>query len=101
MTEAGRERAFGVAGFATEIVGWIVLGHGSHMILGLALILAGVLLWMGAPAVADTRPGRGVVSLGLDKMSERVQGWDSRENETPDDKRMQRTTPAQAKRPRR
>jgi hypothetical protein len=94
MTDRGREKAFGVAAVVTEIIGWIVLIHGSHVIFGVALILAGGLLWIGVPAVADTRPGRGVISLGLQGIRERVQSWDSRGNERPDNNQMQRTGPS-------
>ena len=84
MTDAARAKALGVAAVAAEILGWIVLLGSSHVIVGLVLILGGTVLWGGVPAAAETRPGRGFITLGLENIRERVQGWDSRENGKPD-----------------
>ena len=94
MTDATREKAFGVAAVTAEILGWIALLGTSHVALGLILIVGGTLLWGNVPAVADTRPGRGFIVLGLQNIRDRVQGWDSRDNSEPDNNQMQPPAPS-------
>jgi hypothetical protein len=99
VTHAARARAFGAAAIVTELAGWAVLVSGSgapRIALGLLLVLAGVLLWAGVPAVSDTRAGPGVLSLGLKDIRRRVQGWDTRDNSKPDNNQMQRTGPGES-----
>ena len=98
MTDAARARVFSVAAIAAEILGWIVLLGGSHVILGIALIVGGTLLWAGVPAMVDTRPGRALLTLGLQSNRERVRGSDSIER--PDNNEMQLTRSAHRQRKR-